>query len=140
MTIINLSNELKMTSTLRSKIYYNKLEKEDSSLYKELGVEELDPKKILDELVKNEESDDPSNINDVIKFIKKDNLNNDELVSSLNRFIQKSDKNLQKFGAIYDKTGHSGIDNINSLPIDIVQRMILRAKSSAFLFVNFNLF
>lgn len=94
----------------------------------------------MDELAKSEENEDPSNINEVIKLIKKDNLNNGELLSSLSRYIQKGDKELQNLGAIYDKTGYSGLKNlnINNLPIDIVQRMILRAKSTAFLFVSIN--
>ena len=121
----------------------NKDDTSDKNPFAVIGIDELNPKKLLTEIEnenkKKYHQNELNSIEDLPEFLKTSRLSDEELMEVLSRFLMQDDINLKKFGAIYDKTGFDGCDNsIKELPADQDQRNQIKARSAASLFVNYN--
>lgn len=105
-----------------------------------LGVDELNPKKLLEELDnennKSAKTDQLNTIEDLPGFLKSSKLSDEELMEVLSRFLLQDDINLKQYGAVYDRTGFDGIPEIKELPLIEEQRLAIRAKSSAIVYIQ----
>ena len=105
-----------------------------------LGVEMLDPKKLLSEL-ENETTPKSlvkslSNIQDLPDFVKNSSLSDDEVMDVISRFLLQDDINLRQYGAVYDKTGFDEVKEVKELPDDPMQAALIQAKSAAIIYVK----
>jgi hypothetical protein len=112
--------------------------------FKALGIPDLNPKALLDEI-----EDDPAkkeknqktvprlkSIEDVPNFLKNGNMNEEEGVKILTRFLIQDDFQLKKFGVVYDQTGFDGLTPGEMIaPIGTEERLMQRARSSANIWV-----
>lgn len=108
--------------------------------FKAIGVEELNPKKLLDEIEnENNHSHDVNELNtieDLPGFLKTSKLSDEELMEVLSRFLLQDDVTLKQYGAVYDKTGFDGVKEIKELPLIEEERNTIRAKSAATVYVS----
>lgn len=104
-----------------------------------LGIPDLSPKKVMDEIDKR--NDDPrqsksipqlKSMEDLPNFLKLSNINEEEGIKILTRFLIQDDFTLKKYGVVYDQTGFDGLGKEEMIaPIGTEERLNQRAKSSA---------
>ena len=109
-----------------------------------LGIPDINPKKMLEEL---DAEDKPKEvqeraqlrtIDDLPNFLQKSNLNEDEGIEILTRFLIQDDLTLKKYGVVYDQTGFDGIAKDESRsPFGTEDRLMQRARSAANIHVFF---
>lgn len=109
-----------------------------------LGIPDLNPQQLLRELDEEGEKSkkkETSNlktkvqlrtIDDLPNFLQKSNLNEDEGIEILTRFLIQDDITLKKMGVVYDISGFDGIpsDEARAL-VGTEERLIQRARSAA---------
>jgi hypothetical protein len=116
----------------------------DKDPFKALGIPELNPQALLEEI--DEDANKKRNqksipklksIEDVPDFLKNGNMNEEDGIKILTRFLIQDDFQLKKFGVVYDQSGFDGLTPGEMIaPIGTEQRLMQRAKSSANLWVN----
>jgi hypothetical protein len=117
----------------------------DSDPFRSLGIPDLNPKQILEELdssssqkTKNEEVPRLRSIEDLPKFLKNTKINAEEAIQVLTRFLIQDDVTLKKYGVVYDQSGFDGIQaNEKIYQVGTEERLIQRARSAAYIWVNF---
>ncbi len=120
----------------------------DKDPFKSLGIPDLNPKALLSELdgegSRNSKKDSAKNrpqlksIDDLPNFLKSSNLNEEEGVKVLTRFLIQDDFTLKKYGVVYDQTGFDGIGSGERIaPIGTEDRLMQRARSAANIWVRF---
>ncbi len=118
-----------------------------NKFFSEFDLEELNPKNFLEQIEKEtkpkiEETKylQLKSIEDLPKFLQHNNLNEDEGVEILTKFLIVDDLSIKKLGAIYDQTGFDGLnqDEIKA-PAGTDDRLIQRSKSSGNIYVSFNI-
>lgn len=110
-----------------------------------LGIPDINPKKMLEEIESESRANEKvttekvqlKTIEDLPNFLQKSNLNEDEGIQILTRFLIQDDITLKKYGVVYDQTGFDGIpkDEARS-PFGTDDRLIQRARSTATLMVR----
>lgn len=141
--LLNVNSQFQLESVKKS-ISNNSSKKDENKdsddPFKAIGIPELNPKEILEEIerdnLKSKLSQDLNTIEDLPTFIKTSLISDEEIMETLSRFLLRDDINLKPYGAIYDKTGHDGVESITELPIYLNERSQVRAKSSAILYVR----
>jgi translation elongation factor EF-G len=132
---LNYINTIKVSDQRHHRDVANKETVEDP--FKLLGLEELNPKKIIDEVTgvsNNSEFDELSNIP---QFIKSSKLSNEEIIQVISRYLLKDNLKVKNFGSVFDKTGHDALPEITSLPTNNpLDRCQIRARSATILFVS----
>lgn len=104
-----------------------------------LGIPDINPKKMLEELDKEDKPKEPEKekaqlktIDDLPNFLQKSNLNEDEGIEILTRFLIQDDLTLKKYGVVYDQTGFDGIPKDEArAPFGTEERLVQRARSAA---------
>lgn len=129
-SIFNISNEAKAGY--------------DKDPFSALGIPDLNPKALLDEIDEDPNKNDKNqktaprlkSIEDVPNFLKNGNMNEEEGVKILTRFLIQDDFQLKKYGVVYDQTGFDGLTRGEMIaPIGTEERLMQRAKSSANIWV-----
>jgi hypothetical protein len=117
--------------------------------FKSLGIPDLNPKALLSEIEdepKNTKGDSKSlpqlkTIDDLPNFLKSSNLNEEEGVKVLTRFLIQDDFTLKKYGVVYDQTGFDGITGGERIaPIGSEERLTQRSRSAANIWVSLTQF
>lgn len=112
--------------------------------FKSLGIPDLNPKALLSELEDdNKNSKNPQktaiqlkSIDDLPNFLKSSNLNEEEGVKVLTRFLIQDDFTLKKYGVVYDQSGFDGIGHGERIaPIGTEERLVQRSRSAANIWV-----
>ena len=135
-------NSLKVSSSLNSK---------DPFAF--LGIEDIDPKKILNELDNEVASVSPltstipipkssikslpklKSLDEIPKFLKDKSVTESEAMMILSKFFIHDDVTLKRYGVIYDQTGFDGLSSVELIsPPGSEERLVQRAKSSANVF------
>ena len=109
-----------------------------------LGIPDMNPRTMLSELDK--ESDPKpqvpkstqqlKTIDDLPSFLQKSNLNEDDGINILTRFLIQDDITLKKFGVVYDQSGFDGISKEENIaPIGTEDRLVQRSRSTANIWV-----
>ena len=111
-----------------------------------LGIDDINPKQILEELDKidrkkhkniNYSSIKLKTIDDLPDFLQKNNLNENEGIEILSKFLIHDDITLKKYGVVYDISGFDGIPSDESRSSKGNEnRLIQRARSSANVYVS----
>lgn len=108
-----------------------------------LNIPNLDPKAMLKEIEQEQDKTKPKgpvklkSIEDLPNFLKNSNMNEEESVKILTRFLIQDDYMLKKKGVVYDQTGFDGLSpNEKPAAIGTEERLIQRAKSSANIWVK----
>ena len=103
-----------------------------------LGIPDINPKQMIEELdseekpKQNEQKVQLKTIDDLPNFLQKSNLNEDEGIEILTRFLIQDDITLKKYGVIYDQTGFDGIPlDETRAPFGTEERLSQRARSAA---------
>ena len=115
--------------------------------FKSLGIPDLNPKALLEELevetAKKDPKKDPKGlpqlktIDDLPNFLKNSNLNEEEGIKTLTRFLIQDDFTLKKYGVVYDQSGFDGITSGERIaPIGTEERLMQRARSAANIWVK----
>lgn len=114
-------------------------ESNNSDPFAALGIPDLSPKKIMEEI--DTKTVDPRNsktlpqlksMDDLPNFLKMSNVNEDEAIKILTRFLIQDDFTLKKYGVVYDQTGFDGLGREEIIAaIGTEERLNQRAKSSA---------
>lgn len=112
-----------------------------------LGIPDINPKKILEELEqedKPKEAEKPKvqlkTIDDLPNFLQKSNLSEDEGIEILTRFLIQDDLTLKKYGVVYDQTGFDGLaKDETKAPLGTEERLVQRARSAANIHVRINI-
>lgn len=112
--------------------------------FRSLGIPDLNPKLILEELdtsstsrnTKNEEIPKLRSIEDLPKFLKNTKISEDEAIAVLSRFLIQDDITLKKYGVVYDQSGFDGLQSNEKIsPVGTEERLIQRARSAANIWV-----
>jgi hypothetical protein len=112
--------------------------------FKALGIPDLNPQALLEEV-----EDDPAkkkhvqkqvpklrSIEDVPAFLKNGNMDEDEGVKILTRFLIQDDFQLKKYGVVYDQSGFDGLTPGELIaPIGTEERVQQIARSAANIWV-----
>ena len=112
--------------------------------FKALGIPDLNPQTLLEEV-----EDDPAkkknvqkqvpklrSIEDVPAFLKNGNMDEDEGVKILTRFLIQDDFQLKKYGVVYDQSGFDGLTPGELIaPIGSEERVQQIARSAANIWV-----
>ena len=137
---------LQILSTECCKISLTLNKKNDSKdPFKSIGIPELNPKQLLEELDKEKEKNNSNgnlnSIDDLPNFLKYSKLSDEKAMEVLTRFLLQDDITLKPMGAIYDHSGRDGLkkEELSDLPDDIEMKTIFRARSSASIFMKKNL-
>ena len=101
-----------------------------------LGIPDLSPKKIMEEIeVKTDKNKGPpqlKSMEDLPNFLKNTNVNEEDGIKVLTRFLIQDDFTLKKYGVVYDQTGFDGLGRDEIIAaIGTEERLNQRAKSSA---------
>lgn len=101
-----------------------------------LGIPDLSPKKIMEEIeVKTDKNKGPPQLRsmeDLPNFLKNTNVNEEDGIKVLTRFLIQDDFTLKKYGVVYDQTGFDGLGKDEMIAqIGTEERLNQRAKSSA---------
>lgn len=118
-----------------------------------LGIEDIDPKKILNELDNEVSSVSPlttsipipkssiktipklKTLDEIPKFLKDKSVTESEAMMILSKFFIHDDVTLKRYGVIYDQTGFDGLSSVELIsPPGTEERLVQRAKSSANVF------
>jgi hypothetical protein len=119
----------------------------DKDPFKSLGIPDLNPKALLSDIeegpknAKEEAKTLPQlkTIDDLPNFLKSSNLNEEEGVKVLTRFLIQDDFTLKKYGVVYDQSGFDGITGGERIaPIGTEDRLMQRARSAANIWVRLN--
>lgn len=119
-----------------------------SDPFKSLGIPDLNPQKMLDDIetsknknVRTNEVIKLKSIADVPKFLKYSNITQEEAIETISKFLIQDDSNLKSLGVIYDQTGFDGLKKGTKIAdFGSEERLIQRVKSSSYLWVRkFNL-
>ena len=90
----------------------NSTESVNSDPFAALGIPDLSPKKVMSEIeVKNEKQKGPpqlKSMEDLPNFLKNTNVNEEDGIKVLTRFLIQDDFTLKKYGVVYDQTGFDG--------------------------------
>jgi hypothetical protein len=107
-----------------------------------LGIPEINTQELLKDL-DSEKSEKKNSlpklrtIDDLPNFLKSSNLNEEEGINILTRFLIQDDFTLKKYGVVYDQTGFDGIATGEPIaPIGTEERLTQRSRSAANLFVS----
>ena len=127
------------------KIYCNKSESNDKDPFRSLGIPDLNPKQLLEEIdntngKKKEKEGLPQlkSIDDLPNFLKNSKLNEEEGIKILTRFLIQDDFTLKKFGVVYDQSGFDGISSTERIgPVGTEDRLQQRSRSAANIWVKF---
>lgn len=108
----------------------------NSDPFAALGIPDLSPKKVMDEIeVKTEKNKGPpqlKSMEDLPNFLKNTNVNEEDGIKVLTRFLIQDDFTLKKYGVVYDQTGFDGLGRDEMIAaIGTEERLNQRAKSSA---------
>ena len=115
------------------------LENLNSDPFAALGIPDLSPKKIMEE-IESDSKDTPKtkgvptlrSMEDLPNFLKNTNVNEDDGIKVLTRFLIQDDFTLKKYGVVYDQTGFDGLGKEEIIAaIGTEERLNQRAKSSA---------
>jgi len=133
-------------------IYFNSIsilncqgiENDGSDPFKSLGIPDLNPQRMLEDLelqknqnVRTNEVIKLKSIADVPKFLKFSNITQEEAIETVSKFLIQDDSNLKTLGVIYDQTGFDGLKKGTKIAnYGTEERLIQRAKSSAYLWVK----
>lgn len=111
-----------------------------SDPFKSLGIPDLNPQRMLDEMDSKKNQNQRTNevihlksIADVPKFLKKSNITQEEAIDQISKFLLSDDSNLKSYGGVYDQTGFEGLKKEKIAEYGTEERLIQRAKSSAYL-------
>jgi hypothetical protein len=115
------------------------LENVNNDPFAALGIPDLSPKRVMEEIDKKNE--DPRNnknvpqlksMEDLPNFLKLSSINEEEGIKILTRFLIQDDFTLKKYGVVYDQTGFDGLGKEEVIAaIGTEERLNQRAKSSA---------
>lgn len=126
-------------------IFCTELSSRSDDPFKSLGIPDLNSEQLLEEVdiskkkVKLEGPVKLSSIDDLPNFLKNTNLNEEDALKVLTRFLIQDDLTLKKFGVVYDQTGFDGIQTSQKIsPVGTEERSLQRARSSANLWVCIN--
>ena len=116
---------------------------EEKDPFKSLGIPDLNPKQLLDEIdnhskKKTEKDSVPQlkSIDDLPNFLKNSKLNEEEGIKVLTRFLIQDDFTLKKYGVVYDQTGFDGISQHEKIaPVGTEERLQQRARSASNIWV-----
>jgi hypothetical protein len=120
----------------------------DRDPFKSLGIPDLNPKALLSEIDEETTRKDPNKhngkglpilktIEDLPAFLKSSNLNEEEGVKVLTRFLIQDDFTLKKYGVVYDQTGFDGITSgERTAPVGTEERLMQRARSTGNIWVS----
>lgn len=108
----------------------------NSDPFAALGIPDLSPKKVMEEIeVKTDKNKGPpqlKSMEDLPNFLKSTNVNEEEGIKVLTRFLIQDDFTLKKYGVVYDQTGFDGLSKDEMIAgIGTEERLNQRAKSSA---------
>ena len=110
----------------------------NSDPFAALGIPDLSPKKVMEEIeVKTGSSKSKGlptlkTMEDLPNFLKNTNVNEDDGIKILTRFLIQDDFTLKKYGVVYDQTGFDGLGKEEMIAgIGTEERLNQRAKSSA---------
>jgi hypothetical protein len=118
----------------------------DKDPFRSLGIPDLNPKQLLNEIEEeSKKKEKPESklpqlktIEDLPNFLKNSNLNEDDGIKILTRFLIQDDFTLKKYGVVYDQSGFDGITSGEHIaPIGTEERLIQRARSAANIWVNY---
>lgn len=123
---------------IQSKIQNNK------NPFDALGIPDINPKKILEELEQEQKPKDQDKpkfqlktIDDLPNFLQKSNLSEDEGIEVLTRFLIQDDLTLKKYGVVYDQSGFDGLPKDETkAPLGTEDRLVQRARSAANIHVS----
>lgn len=116
----------------------------DKDPFRSLGIPDINPKDLLEEVekevVKKQESTKNlpklKSIDDLPTFLKNNNMNEEDAVKMLTRFLIQDDITLKKYGAIFDQTGFDGLPPEERIaPLGTEERLQQRARSAATIWV-----
>lgn len=121
----------------------------DKDPFRSLGIPDLNPKALLSEIDDESSKKDPNKasgkgavlktIDDLPNFLKNSNLNEEEGVKTLTRFLIQDDFTLKKYGVVYDQSGFDGLVSGERIaPIGTEDRLQQRARSTANIWVSLN--
>jgi hypothetical protein len=130
-------------------LYFNnnaecvKFNVEEKDPFKSLGIPDLNPKQLLDEIdnetkkkANKESVPQLKSIEDLPNFLKNSKLNEEEGVKVLTRFLIQDDFTLKKYGVVYDQTGFDGISQHEKVaPVGTEERLQQRARSASNIWV-----
>jgi hypothetical protein len=116
---------------------------EEKDPFKSLGIPDINPKQLLDEIDKEtkkkpEKESIPQlkSIDDLPNFLKNSKLNEEEGIKVLTRFLIQDDFTLKKYGVVYDQTGFDGISPHEKIaPLGTEERLQQRARSASNIWV-----
>jgi hypothetical protein len=116
---------------------------ESSDPFKSLGIPDLNPQRMLEELdlykkknVRTNEEVKLKSIADVPKFLKYSNITQEEAIETVSKFLLQDDSYLKTLGVIFDQSGFEGLKKGTKIAnFGTEERLIQRAKSSAYLWV-----
>jgi hypothetical protein len=122
----------------------------DKDPFRSLGIPDLNPKALLSEIDDESSKKDPNKasgkgailktIDDLPNFLKNSNLNEDDGVKTLTRFLIQDDFTLKKYGVVYDQSGFDGLVSGERIaPIGTEDRLQQRARSTANIWVRLKL-
>ena len=108
----------------------------NSDPFAALGIPDLSPKRVMEEIeVKTDKSKGPPQLRtmeDLPNFLKNTNVNEDDGIKVLTRFLIQDDFTLKKYGVVYDQTGFDGLGKDEMIAgIGTEERLSQRAKSSS---------
>ncbi len=144
---VRLSFLITIISNLIVLITANSSSSNERDPFRSLGIPDLNPKALLSEIEEetNTKYSKKSNkkslpqlrtIDDLPNFLKNSNLNEEDGVKVLTRFLIQDDFTLKKYGVVYDQTGFDGITSGERMaPIGTEERLMQRARSSANIWV-----
>ena len=120
------------------------LQRANKDPFDALGIPDINPKQMLEELDKEDKPKGPvkekvqlKTIDDLPNFLQKSNLNEDEGIEILTRFLIQDDLTLKKYGVVYDQTGFDGIPSDEArAPFGTEERLSQRARSAANIHVS----
>lgn len=112
--------------------------------FKALGIPDLNPQALMEEVEQGPVKKKPDQkkvpklrtIEDVPAFLKNGNMDEDEGVKILTRFLIQDDYQLKKYGVVYDQSGFDGLTPGEPVaPIGTEERVQQIARSAANIYV-----
>jgi len=119
---------------------------ENKDPFSALGIPDMNPRDMLKEFDEKEnqetknkkEAPQLKTIDDLPNFLQKSNLNEEDGIKILTRFLIQDDITLKKYGVVYDQSGFDGINRDETIaPIGTEERLTQRARSAANIWVKY---